>query len=246
MTSRSPIFGHSLRIGANEQTSTAPPAVASPPIAVRRSHCSRGGEELTLPRDALHRVSANAFESANIFAGADAATAAAGVAAEDHGVKAKPEGGEGGQSGDGGDGGETGKGGAMSARTLAVEHRLVHNAYGALMASASFDGLARRTGGIERPFLLSRSFFIGSQRHGAVWTGDNSASDGASMARLARAENRSGGVGAVWLEKGAARARRREPCRKRRGVRDGVGRKGAREASCEAGVKRSALGLFAL
>ena len=28
----------------------------------------------------------------------------------------------------------------------------------------------------ERPFVLSRSFYAGSQRYGAVWTGDNTAS----------------------------------------------------------------------
>ena len=27
----------------------------------------------------------------------------------------------------------------------------------------------------DRPFVLSRSFFAGSQRHGAIWTGDNAA-----------------------------------------------------------------------
>ena len=28
----------------------------------------------------------------------------------------------------------------------------------------------------ERPFVLSRSFYAGSHRYGAVWTGDNTAS----------------------------------------------------------------------
>jgi len=55
-----------------------------------------------------------------------------------------------------------------------IEHRLVHNAYGALQASATYDGLSRRDEN-ERPFLLSRSFFVGSQRWGALWTGDNTA-----------------------------------------------------------------------
>ena len=27
----------------------------------------------------------------------------------------------------------------------------------------------------DRPFVLSRAFFAGSQRHGAIWTGDNAA-----------------------------------------------------------------------
>ena len=58
-----------------------------------------------------------------------------------------------------------------------VEHRLVHNAYGALQARATFEGMQARPGAAsERPFVLSRAFFIGSQRHGAVWTGDNTAS----------------------------------------------------------------------
>lgn len=67
---------------------------------------------------------------------------------------------------------------------------------------ATMEGLLSRSGGLERPFVLSRSFFAGSQRFGwsqkstillccgvsltefsfcacgpgAVWTGDNTAS----------------------------------------------------------------------
>ena len=36
---------------------------------------------------------------------------------------------------------------------------------------ASFDALKKRGSDEDRPFLLSRSFFAGSQRFGAVWTG---------------------------------------------------------------------------
>lgn len=34
---------------------------------------------------------------------------------------------------------------------------------------ATADGLIQRSGGIERPFVLSRAFFSGSQRFGKVW-----------------------------------------------------------------------------
>ena len=54
------------------------------------------------------------------------------------------------------------------------EHRDVHNAYGMWYHAATAAGLARRSPGV-RPFVLSRSFFAGSQRYGAVWTGDNAA-----------------------------------------------------------------------
>ena len=55
-----------------------------------------------------------------------------------------------------------------------VEHREMHNIYGHLMTQATFDGHRRARPG-ERPFVLSRAFFAGSQRHVAVWTGDNTA-----------------------------------------------------------------------
>ena len=55
------------------------------------------------------------------------------------------------------------------------EHREVHNMYGFLMTQATYEGmLASRPG--MRPFILSRAFFAGSQRHVAVWTGDSTAS----------------------------------------------------------------------
>lgn len=53
------------------------------------------------------------------------------------------------------------------------EHRDLHNLYGFYQQMATAEGLLTRTGGIHRPFVLSRSFFAGSQRFGAIWTGDN-------------------------------------------------------------------------
>uniref|UniRef100_A0A8B9KLQ8 Neutral alpha-glucosidase AB n=1 Tax=Astyanax mexicanus TaxID=7994 RepID=A0A8B9KLQ8_ASTMX len=54
------------------------------------------------------------------------------------------------------------------------EHRDVHNLYG-LYHRATAEGQIQRSGGTERPFVLTRAFFAGSQRYGAVWTGDNAA-----------------------------------------------------------------------
>ncbi|KAG7277088.1 hypothetical protein CRUP_031301 [Coryphaenoides rupestris] len=56
------------------------------------------------------------------------------------------------------------------------EHRDLHNLYGFYQHQATVEGLLLRSGGSERPFVLTRSFFSGSQRLGAVWTGDNVAS----------------------------------------------------------------------
>ncbi|CAF1344757.1 unnamed protein product [Rotaria sordida] len=55
------------------------------------------------------------------------------------------------------------------------ENRDVHNLYGMLQHMASFKGLVERSNGHIRPFILTRSFFAGSQRTAAVWTGDNAA-----------------------------------------------------------------------
>ncbi|EDV29833.1 uncharacterized protein TRIADDRAFT_37096 [Trichoplax adhaerens] len=56
------------------------------------------------------------------------------------------------------------------------EHRDVHNIFGLYAHKATADGLIARSGFKERPFVLSRAFFAGSQRFGAIWTGDNTAS----------------------------------------------------------------------
>eukprot|EP00794_Sanderia_malayensis_P020167 gene20167-22142_t len=56
------------------------------------------------------------------------------------------------------------------------EHRDLHNIYGMCFQQATAHGQIQRSGGKERPFVLSRAFFAGTQRFGAVWTGDNAAS----------------------------------------------------------------------
>jgi alpha 1,3-glucosidase len=59
---------------------------------------------------------------------------------------------------------------------IKYDHKDVHNAYGLLMAKASYEGiLNRETKKNLRPFLLSRSVYFGSQKYGAMWTGDNQA-----------------------------------------------------------------------
>ncbi len=52
-------------------------------------------------------------------------------------------------------------------------HTEIHNVYGMEDSRATFEGvLALRPG--ERPFVMSRAAFAGSQRYGVTWTGDNS------------------------------------------------------------------------
>lgn len=58
------------------------------------------------------------------------------------------------------------------------EHRDVHNLNGMTFHNATFEALLERDDAKtaldrKRPFVLTRSFFSGSQRLGAMWTGDN-------------------------------------------------------------------------
>ncbi|KAK3104246.1 glucosidase II, partial [Teratosphaeriaceae sp. CCFEE 6253] len=59
------------------------------------------------------------------------------------------------------------------------EHRDVHNINGLTLINATYDALLARDKDEDkhpvRPFVLTRSFFAGSQRMGAMWTGDNQA-----------------------------------------------------------------------
>ncbi|KAM5464685.1 glucosidase II [Microsporum audouinii] len=56
------------------------------------------------------------------------------------------------------------------------EHRDVHNINGLTFVNATYNALIeRKKGEIRRPFVLTRSFYAGSQRMGAMWTGDNQA-----------------------------------------------------------------------
>ncbi|KAJ7072850.1 glycoside hydrolase family 31 protein [Mycena amicta] len=53
------------------------------------------------------------------------------------------------------------------------EHRDVHNINGMLFSNHTWQAVRERTDPPTRPFVLTRSFFAGSQRFGAMWTGDN-------------------------------------------------------------------------
>lgn len=57
-----------------------------------------------------------------------------------------------------------------------IENREVHNLYGHMMIQSTFKGiLMRNSDQNERPFILTRSFFAGSQKYAFTWTGDNNA-----------------------------------------------------------------------
>lgn len=55
------------------------------------------------------------------------------------------------------------------------EHRSVHNVFGLTFHEATYKALVKRLESTERqrPFILTRSFYAGSQRTAAMWTGDN-------------------------------------------------------------------------
>jgi mannosyl-oligosaccharide alpha-1,3-glucosidase len=56
------------------------------------------------------------------------------------------------------------------------EHRDLHNLNGLTFHNATYHALIeRKKGEIRRPFVLTRSFYAGSQRTAAMWTGDNQA-----------------------------------------------------------------------
>ncbi|TVY50550.1 Glucosidase 2 subunit alpha [Lachnellula cervina] len=56
------------------------------------------------------------------------------------------------------------------------EHRDVHNVNGLTFVNATYQAmLERKKGELRRPFVLTRSYYAGSQRMGAMWTGDNQA-----------------------------------------------------------------------
>ncbi|KAJ4471585.1 glycoside hydrolase family 31 protein [Lentinula aciculospora] len=53
------------------------------------------------------------------------------------------------------------------------EHRDVHNINGMLFHNNTAQAVRVRSDISKRPFVLTRSFYAGSQRVGAMWTGDN-------------------------------------------------------------------------
>ena len=56
-----------------------------------------------------------------------------------------------------------------------IEHREVHNLYGYLYQKIAYNSLKNRLNNKKRPFILTRSFYSGSQKYGFIWTGDNKA-----------------------------------------------------------------------
>lgn len=55
-------------------------------------------------------------------------------------------------------------------------HLRYHNVYGMLMTKASREGI-QAANPDRRPFVLTRSNFLGGQRYAATWTGDNASTD---------------------------------------------------------------------
>lgn len=55
------------------------------------------------------------------------------------------------------------------------EQRSIHNLYGLTYHEATYHAMSKRleTTKRQRPFILTRSYFAGSQRTAAMWTGDN-------------------------------------------------------------------------
>jgi alpha-glucosidase len=61
-------------------------------------------------------------------------------------------------------------------RSNKATYKKGHNVFGLQMARATYEGSKKWLAG-RRPFNLTRASYAGVQRYGAVWTGDNTASD---------------------------------------------------------------------
>lgn len=77
-----------------------------------------------------------------------------------------------------------------------IEHREIHNAYGAAQQRATYYGLVGRDSSSQlRPFSYTRSFFLGSQKYGGYWTGDNYSVDAEVFGSMTQVmQNGLGGV----------------------------------------------------
>jgi len=64
--------------------------------------------------------------------------------------------------------------GTAQGEKSAGDHARYHNVYGMQMIRGTREAIARINPD-KRPFVLSRANYIGGQRYGATWTGDNSA-----------------------------------------------------------------------
>jgi len=60
----------------------------------------------------------------------------------------------------------------MNDQTM-VFHKDVHNLYGRMMVEGTYHGMLNRQPDLQRPLILTRSVFFGSQKYSAKWTGDN-------------------------------------------------------------------------
>lgn len=52
-----------------------------------------------------------------------------------------------------------------------VDHREIHNIYGHMMNKATYEGIKKATQ--NRPFVVTRAAYSGTQKYATVWTGDN-------------------------------------------------------------------------
>jgi alpha-glucosidase len=73
-----------------------------------------------------------------------------------------------------GDPAMVGPNGKPQGEKAAGDHARYHNVYGMQMIKGSLEGIAAINPD-KRPFVLSRANYIGGQRYGATWTGDNTA-----------------------------------------------------------------------